>query len=468
MTSSSDIEEVIKFSETRVVHGSRTDSSLSERQKRGGNEGSSPSPRSPVAPRRLSETSKISKHPTPHTSRRDSHSRLAAVKALSNSHTSADLDNELLVRKLQDLQKQVQQAKSERDQAKSDKGQAEAEKERVKAERDKLRKDKIAVMADRDQARLERKNLKAEKDKAESERDLAKSERKGANVERDKARREKSTAISQKGLALTERDKAKAEAKDAKAELDKLKGEIDNAIAAKEKAEAERDQLKIDRDRAKSERKDAKTETSRLREERGCAFAAIQELKVERDQVIAERDQAKSEITDAKAAKDKAELERDEAKAEGQQHLQNFTDVQNQIFSMQPRRPDITEEEAVAAYNSLCINVENWIDSNLDDVLEQDYDIFSQAKVDLDSGSRLLHWISMTQGAMKARDVPETLQYYLQNAFMNFIDYEIFRREPYGPNGGPWTFLHVIESSMRALDPHRGKITYQDCINGQG
>jgi len=155
-------------------------------------------------------------------------------------------------------------------------------------------------------------------------------------------------------------------------------------------------------------------------------------------------------------------LERDEARAEGQQHFLNFTDVQNQIFSMQPRRPDIMEEEAVDAYNSLCINVGDWIDSHLDDALEGDYEIFSRTKVDLDSGSRLLRLIRMTPGAMRCREVPQTLQYYLQNAFMNFIHHEIFQPEPFGTDGGPWMLLHAIESNMRALDPHRGKIIYYD------
>jgi hypothetical protein len=453
--SSSDIEEAIKSTQIRVVRGSNTGFSPSESRRRRGTVGSSPDPRLPIAARRQSETSNASKPPTPSTSRVDSHTRLTAVKAVSNSQSSVELEHEL-VKKIQDLQNQVQQAKSERDQAKSDKGQAEAEKERAKAEKEKLRKEKDAAIAERDKARLERKNLKIEKDRAESERNQAILDKKGANVERDKARRAKDTAINQKVLVSTERDKAKAEAKEAKARLDKLRSERDSAITAREKAEAERDQLEIERERANSERAEAKADKRKLRESINSALATIEALDAKRSQAIVERDQAILEMANAKAAKEKAELERDEARDEGQQHFQNFTDVQNQIFSMQPRRPDITEEEAIEAYNSLCINVGDWIDSYLDDVLERDYEVFSQINVDLDSGYKLLRLISMTPGAMKASEVPGTLQYYLQNAFMNFIHCKIFHTDPFGGDGGPWTLLHVIESSMRALDPHRG------------
>jgi hypothetical protein len=462
MASSSDVEEAIKSSQIKVDHGSKTSISPSESRRRGGTLGSSPDPRLPIAARRRSETIKTSKQPIPSTSRRDSQSRLAAAKAVANSHHSVELEHEL-VKKIQDLQNQMQQVKSERDQAMSDKGQVEAEKEKAKVEKEKLRKERDAAIAERDRARLEKRNLKIEKDKAESERNQAKSDRKGANVERDKVRREKDAAISQKGLVSTERDRAKAEAKEAKAELEKLKSERDNAVTAKEKAEAERDQFKTDRERTKSERIEAKENKKKLREIRDTALATIQLLEAERDQIISERDQAIFEITDAKTAKEKAELERDEAKVEGQQHLQNFTEVQNQIFSMQPRRPDIMEEEAINSYNSLCSNVGDWIDSQLDDVLDRDCEVFSQTNVDLDSGSRLLRLISMTSGAMKRIEVPGTLQYYLQNAFMNFIRYEIFKPEPFGVDGGPWKLLHIIESNMRALDPHRGKIIYYDC-----
>jgi hypothetical protein len=462
MASSSDVEEAIKSSQIRVAHGSKTGFSPSESRRRGGTLGSLPDPKLLIVSRRWSETSKASRQPTPSTSRRDSQSRLAAAKAVANSHHSVELEHEL-VKKIQDLQNRVQQVKSERDQAMSDKGQVEAEKERAKVEKEKLRKERDAAIAERDRVRLERKNLRIEKDKAESERDQAKSDRKGANVERDKARREKDAAISQKGLVSTERDRAKAEAKEAKAELERLRSERDNAVTAKEKAEAERDQFKTDRERTKSERIEAKENKKKLREIRDTALATIQVLEAERDQAISERDQAIFEITDAKTAKEKAELERDEAKVEGQQHLQNFTEVQNQIFSMQPRRPDIMEEEAINSYNSLCNNVGDWIDSQLDDVLDRDYEVFSQTNVDLGSGSRLLRLISMTPGALKSIEIPGSLQYYLQNAVMNFIHYEIFKSEPFGADGGPWKFLHVIESNMRALDPHRGKIIYFDC-----
>lgn len=145
------------------------------------------------------------------------------------------------------------------------------------------------------------------------------------------------------------------------------------------------------------------------------------------------------------------------AESDAAEQRQNFQDAQGQIFSMQPRRIDITEEEAVEGYGSLCVNVEHWIDSHLENVLDLDCKLFSKSKVDSGSGSRLLGLIEMTPGGTEARDVVDTLPYYLRNAIMNFIHREIFERELYHEDSEPWKLLHTIETSIRSLEPRRGK-----------
>jgi hypothetical protein len=158
------------------------------------------------------------------------------------------------------------------------------------------------------------------------------------------------------------------------------------------------------------------------------------------------------EISDLQTKLQQAEKQRAE-------YQQNFNDTQEHVFSLQPRRSDITEDDAASEYSTLRVNVENWIESHLGAALDLDHKIFAQSKVDIASGSRLLALIEQTRGGAKSRDVPGTLPYYLRNAIMNFICLEIFQPELYDAVAGPWKFLQTIEASMRTLKPYRGKFS---------
>lgn len=170
------------------------------------------------------------------------------------------------------------------------------------------------------------------------------------------------------------------------------------------------------------------------------------------EQIPSIEDKHADEISDLQTRLQHAEKEKVEYK-------QNFLDAQEHVFSMQPRRSDITEDEAISEYGTLCINVENWIESHLDNALDLDHKIFAHSKVNIGSGSRLFALIEMTPGGAKARGVPGTLQYYLRNAIMNFICREIFQPELYNAVAGPWKFLREIEAGMETLEPRRGKLS---------
>jgi hypothetical protein len=148
-----------------------------------------------------------------------------------------------------------------------------------------------------------------------------------------------------------------------------------------------------------------------------------------------------------------------QAEKQSAEYQQNFDDAQEQVFSLQPRRSDITEDDAASEYSILRVNVENWIESHLGAALDLDHKIFAQSKVDIASGSRLLALIEITHRGAKSRDVPGTLPYYLRNAIMNFICVEIFQPELHDAVAGPWEFLQTIEASMRTLEPRRGKFS---------
>jgi hypothetical protein len=167
-----------------------------------------------------------------------------------------------------------------------------------------------------------------------------------------------------------------------------------------------------------------------------------------------------------KTAKELLNLQKklEKAEAERAEYQRNFKDAQEKIFSMQPRRSDITEDEAIEEYSSLCVNVENWIETNLGDVLDLDYQIFAQSKVDVLGGSQLIGLIEMTRGGALALDIPDTLLYCLRNAIMNFICHRIFQGDLYAGDPGPWPFISFIETNMRNLEPRRGKFSCQPSI----
>lgn len=176
------------------------------------------------------------------------------------------------------------------------------------------------------------------------------------------------------------------------------------------------------------------------------------------------------ESVENKTAKELLDLQRrlQQVESERAEYKRNFEDAQEQIFRMQPRRSDITEDDASKEYNSLCINVEHWIDSHFDQVLDLDYGIYKDSKVDVASGMRLISWIEMTAGGIEALDIPDTLPYYLRNAIMSFITREILQQKPYQADLFPWKLLEIIETSMRTLEPHRGESSRKSVrINGK-
>jgi phage host-nuclease inhibitor protein Gam len=156
------------------------------------------------------------------------------------------------------------------------------------------------------------------------------------------------------------------------------------------------------------------------------------------------------EITDLQRELQLIKKERDD-------YRQNFADAQEQIFSMQPHRSDITEDVAIQEYSSLCIAVENWIESRLDAVLDLDAKIFTHSTaVDLTSGTRLLRCITSTPGAANSRNIVGTLQYYIRSAIMNFICHEIFKPELYEIISQQWKLIRTVENSMENREPRRG------------
>lgn len=158
---------------------------------------------------------------------------------------------------------------------------------------------------------------------------------------------------------------------------------------------------------------------------------------------------------DGEIANLQAELQREKDKAA--EYQQNFLDVQEQVFSLQHRRLDITEDTATSEYRALCIAVEDWIDSRFNAVLDLDAKIFGHnAAIDQASGSRLLQCIMLMPGATNSRNIIGTLQYYIRSAIMNYFCHDVFERELYETIGKEWMLIRTIEKGMNLLEPRRG------------
>jgi hypothetical protein len=133
---------------------------------------------------------------------------------------------------------------------------------------------------------------------------------------------------------------------------------------------------------------------------------------------------------------------------------QKLHEAHDFIFSLQPKRANITESEAQTEFISLCECVNEWIQTKLGDALYEKC-ILTEKGIPRDPAKNLLGMVS--QPGREAFGYPETDEYNVIAAVMRFLCTEIFDREFYVPiENGATDFLMGIEKAMRILEPRRG------------
>lgn len=130
-----------------------------------------------------------------------------------------------------------------------------------------------------------------------------------------------------------------------------------------------------------------------------------------------------------------------------------LNDTEDFIFSLQRREQKITESEATAEFNSLCMMVEDWVQSKLGDAIEQKF--AEKAALPNSMTRRLLSLIP--QPGKDAFRYPDTDEYNVIAVIMRFLCIEIFDKDFYCQiDPGAVELLTSIERSMRNLEPRRG------------
>jgi hypothetical protein len=131
-------------------------------------------------------------------------------------------------------------------------------------------------------------------------------------------------------------------------------------------------------------------------------------------------------------------------------------DAHDFVFSLQPKREQITESEAAAEFKSLCRMIEDWVETNLGDEIHA-RSIFKQRSLEASHIRRFLKLISLP--GKEASRCPDTDVYNVIAAIMKFLCIEIFDKDFYCPvEQGAMDYLNSILMSMRNLEPRRGEL----------
>ncbi|PMD40387.1 hypothetical protein L207DRAFT_511881 [Hyaloscypha variabilis F] len=132
-------------------------------------------------------------------------------------------------------------------------------------------------------------------------------------------------------------------------------------------------------------------------------------------------------------------------------------DAHDFIFSLQPRREQITESEAAAEFRSLGRTIEDWVETNLGD------DIHDRSILKRPHASQIRRFLTFVSlPGKEASRRPDTDVYNVMAAIMKFLCSEIFDKDFYCPiEEGAMDFLNSILMSMRKLEPRRDLSTWR-------
>lgn len=130
-------------------------------------------------------------------------------------------------------------------------------------------------------------------------------------------------------------------------------------------------------------------------------------------------------------------------------------DAHDFIFTLQPKRHVISPESAAGAFKTLCGSVEEWVQTNLRDVLDERINLNSKdfTPEDVETFMELVSF-----EGRKSVSIPETDEYNIIAAIMRFLYQRIFAEKFWFPMpAGTSDFLDRLEADMCQLEPRRGK-----------
>ncbi|KAF8862454.1 hypothetical protein BDZ45DRAFT_203481 [Acephala macrosclerotiorum] len=160
-----------------------------------------------------------------------------------------------------------------------------------------------------------------------------------------------------------------------------------------------------------------------------------------------------AQLTETTARLEVSDTQCRELTSQVKQLQKDLQDAHDFIFALQPRRPIITPAQAAEDYKSLCLNVENWVQTTLCDVLDKRRIPLSK-DISPEQVEMFLGLIS--PAGWSAFQTPDSDEYNIIAAIMSFLCREIFDRGFWCPmEDGSLNMLDSIENSMRNLEPRR-------------
>ncbi len=131
------------------------------------------------------------------------------------------------------------------------------------------------------------------------------------------------------------------------------------------------------------------------------------------------------------------------------------TEITDFVFSLHRREEKITSSDAANEFHSLCVTVEDWVQSKLGNAIGLR---LAERSISANNRTKLLLNIILKSGR-DAFNYPDTDECNVYAAVMRFLCIKIFDEDFYCPiSPGAMEFLTSIEKSMRNLDPPRGQL----------
>lgn len=168
-------------------------------------------------------------------------------------------------------------------------------------------------------------------------------------------------------------------------------------------------------------------EVSKLRQHRTTLEERLKDEKHRRewaDHVLGEREE---ELSSQEAALQAKETELAKTK-------QDLSRARDHIFQLQPRRTEITETEAAAAFNDLYLGVKRWVQNRLDPILADLDDGRLNDRGPVPYRGKLLSLVrSEARGCF---EVDQSDEYHIIACVWEFLAYHLFERAFYCPLDG--------------------------------
>lgn len=129
-------------------------------------------------------------------------------------------------------------------------------------------------------------------------------------------------------------------------------------------------------------------------------------------------------------------------------------DVQEFVFRLQPKRSTISPEDAAGRFRTLCGSVEDWVQTNLCDVLDRRVLLYTK---DFTAKDVRKFMTLVSAEGRKSAIIEDTDEQTIIAAIIRFLYDRVFALKFWFPLFGAASLLNALEEDMSRLEPRRGR-----------